>query len=111
MATNTVINVLQGNDATVNLGVLSDTGASQDCTGLTPVMTVKGYELAPDTGATQLTIGAGLAWVTQAEGTLTATLSHELLASAGSLWWRLDLLDDVGDRTTAMFGPLIITAV
>lgn len=102
----------QGNDVTVDLSVFEADGVTpEDCTGLTASMYVKAGPNSDDSHAAALTIGDGLLWVSQSAGTLTAALSHTILATAGVLWWRLDLLDGQENRTTAMYGPLSVTAV
>jgi hypothetical protein len=110
----TPLTVLQANDVAVNLAVLEEDGVTaQNCTGLTPVMVIKAGRWAGDTdpGTVELTTATGLAWTAQTAGTLTATLTHALLATPGRLWWRLDLLDGntPAGRTTAMSGPFTIT--
>ena len=112
MATLMQITVPQNNDVTVGLTVFeADDATPQDCTGLTPVMYVKAGQNSDDSHAVTLTVGAGLFWVEQNGGLLTAVLSHTLLAGAGNQWWRLDLSDGSlpPNITSPMFGPLTIT--
>lgn len=112
MAAQVPLTVPQRNDAGVALSVFEADGVTpQDCTGLTPVMYVKASRDTDDSHAVTLGTGSGLTWGTQSQGTLTALLSHSVTAAAGVMWWRLDLTDSLGDRTTAMYGPLVITAV
>lgn len=112
MAAQVPLTVPQRNDAGVALSVFEADGVTaQDCTGLVPVMTVKSSRDTDDSRAVTLGIGSGLTWVAQSQGTLTALLDHSVTAVAGVMWWRLDLTDALGDRTTAMFGPLVVTAV
>ena len=112
MATLMQITVPQNNDVTVGLTVFeADDATPQDCTGLTPVMTIKASQNSDDSHAATLGIGTGLFWVEQNGGLLTAVLSHTLLAGAGNQWWRLDLSDGgtPPNITSPMFGPLTIT--
>ena len=112
MASQSVLSVPQGNDVTVDLYVLEDDRSSpQDLTGLTPQMIIKGYASAPDSGATVLGLSSGLTIVSLTGGTLTALLPRALLASPGSLWWRLDVTDGFGDHTTCIYGQISIRAV
>jgi hypothetical protein len=112
LANTFVITVPQLNDVTVDLTVTGADGVSAaDLTGLIPVMVVKPAALLDDARGVELTIGQGLTWIDQAQGTLSAFLSHTLLAEPGSQWWRLDVDDGSGNRTTALYGPLMVTAV
>lgn len=113
MATLSPISVLRGNDVTVNLAALEDDGRTpQDITGLTPSLLVKPSSVSPDSAATAtLTVGSGLTVTDAAEGLLTAFLPRALLATAGTEWYRLDLADNGGDRTTALYGLLVINPV
>jgi len=112
MASQSVLSVPQGNDVTVDLYVLEADGVTpQDITGLTPQMIVKSYATAADSSATVLGLSSGLTIVSLTAGTLTAFLPRTLLATPGSLWWRLDLLDGSGDHTTAIYGQISIRAV
>lgn len=112
MASLVPITVPQGNDVTEPLSVFQADGVTpQDCTGLTPAMIIKASQNNDDSRSSKLAIGTGLTWVTQTKGLLTAFLPHTLTATAGGLWWRLDLTDGSGDVTTAMYGPLTVIPV
>jgi hypothetical protein len=113
MATLAPISVLQGNDVLVDLAVLEDDGKTpQNITALTPSLLVKPQSTSPDTAATAtLTVGSGLTVTDAAEGLLTAFLPRALLSTAGTEWYRLDLADNGGDRTTALYGLLVINPV
>lgn len=112
MATLVQLTAIQGNDSVFDLAVLEIDGSTpQDLTGYHPVMVIKASQNADDAHATRLTIGAGLLWDDQVQGTLTAYVPHAVLAVPGFAWWRLDVLDGQDNTTTAMYGPLAITAV
>jgi hypothetical protein len=112
MASQTAFSVKQGNDVLVDLDVLEDDEVTpQDLTGLTPQMLIKGYQDAPDTSATVITLSSGLTITSVPAGTLTALLPRALLAVAGSCWFRLDVTDLSGNLTTAICGSIIIQAV
>ena len=113
IATLAPISVLQGNDVTVDLSVTEgDDTTPQNLAGLTPSLLIKPSSVSPDSAATAtLTTTSGLTVTDEAGGLLTALLSHTILAAAGTQWYRLDLTDTSGDRTTALYGLLVINPV
>lgn len=113
MANQVTLTVIQGNDVTVDLEVTrEDCVTPQDLTGLTPEMLFKPYAVSADTAATAvLGPGTGLTVTDPGNGKLTAFLPRAMLTTAGTSWWRLDLIDDAGDHTTCMYGHLVIVSV
>jgi len=104
------LTVQQGNDVTVNLAVTTPDGTAQNLSGYTLSMVVKGSAVASDASGVTLTTASGLTVVSAAEGTLTALLTHQVLAQPVPLWYRLDLVDGTGKRTTAIEGPIAVQA-
>ena len=113
MASRLDLSVLQGNDVTINLAVLEDDNATpQDLSGLTPSLLIKPGQSAPDADATAtLTVGSGLTITNPSGGLLTAFLARTVLAVACVAWWRMDLTDNTGDRTTAIYGVFTTRSV
>jgi hypothetical protein len=112
MASQTVLSVLQNNDANVELDVTEDDGSTpQDLTGLIVAMFIKASDSAPDSTATVLTSGSGLTITNVTGGEVTAFLAEAMLAIAATLWWRLDVTDGAGHRTTVMYGQLLVNPV
>lgn len=103
------LSVTQDNDVTVDLAVFEQDGTTpQDLTGLTLSMLIKASSTAPDSAAVAtLTVGAGLTLVSAPGGTLTAFLPHTLLEAPGLQWYRVDVLDLLSNRTTAIDGLLL----
>lgn len=112
MASSVVLSVLQNNDATVDLNVTEADGTTpQDLTGLLVSMVIKASDSAPDPTGTVLTPGTGLTITDVTGGTVTALLTEAMLALPATLWYRLDVTDGGGHRTTVMFGQLLVNPV
>ena len=104
------LTVPQANDVTVNLTVVQADGSTPQPLGsYTPVMVVKASQYAPDASGTTLAVGTGLTVVSPSGGTLTAQFTAAMTAQPVPLWWRLDLIDGLGERTTAIEGPITVT--
>ena len=113
MASRVCLTVVQNDDPTVSISIFQADGVTpMDISGLTPTVVVKASANVPDTdvSATTLTTTTGVTVTSEATGTLTAQLTHEMLGRPGMLWWRVDLTDDDEDRITAIAGPLYVTA-
>ena len=113
MASRVCLTVVQNDDPTVSISIFQADGVTpMDITGLTPTVVVKASANVPDTdpSAITLTTSSGVTVVSEANGTLTAQFTHEMLARPGMLWWRTDLTDDDENRLTAVAGPLYVTA-
>ena len=104
------LTVPQANDVTVVLSVVQPDGSTPQPLGsLSPVMVVKASQYAPDASGTTLTAGDGLTVVSAAGGTLTALLTAAMTAQPVPLWYRVDLVDGLGERSTAIEGPITVT--
>ena len=104
------LSVTQNNDVLLTLSVTEADGVTaQDLTDYTPPMIVKGSAYADDASGTTLGVGTGLTMVSETGGTLTALLTHEMLAQPVPLWYRLDLTDGLGNRTTSQNGPITVS--
>lgn len=106
------LTVPQGNDVTVNLAVVQADGVTPQPLGsFTLSMTVKASQYAPDASGTILRAGTGLTIVSAPGGTLTALMTAAMLAEPVQQWYRLDLVDGLGERTTAIDGPITVLPV
>lgn len=104
------LTALTGNDCNWFLDVTLN-GSPLNLTGYTPKVYVKASQQTPDGSATIYQVGTGLAWVNQALGKLKFTLPHTATTTAGTQWWRLDIVDTNGAVFTVFFGALTIKAV
>jgi len=111
LATTIPLTVDQANDVTVTLAVYESDGVTpQDLTGMTVELVIKRGRRLSDVNATVLTVGAGLTVVSLPGGLLTAFFPHSTVtAAAGTFWYRLDVLDGSGGRTTAIDGILTVS--
>lgn len=105
------LSVMQNNDVTVSLSVVQSDGQTPQPLGsYTVTMTVKASQYAPDAQGTVLAVGTGLTVVSAPGGLLTAFLPRTLLARPVPLWYRVDLADGLGHITTAIEGPVTVSA-
>lgn len=100
---------IQNNDANFYVNITLN-GTALDLTSYTPKVVLKATQQSADVSGTTFTIGSGLTWVAQKLGKLKLTIPHASLATAGTLWWRLDLVDGNGAIFTALYGPVTVKA-
>jgi hypothetical protein len=75
-------------------------------TGLTVALVIKASDTASD--------GSGATYsgtiLSAAEGLVTFTIPGTQNATAGTFWWRLDVIDNSGNHVTAVEGSWTVTA-
>ena len=100
----------ENNDSTFYLQVLySEMPLS--LSGYTPKLFVKASPTATDASGTTYTVGSGLTITNLSQGMITFVLPHTAATTAGTQWWRLDVVDSNSNVTTVMFGNLYILPV
>jgi hypothetical protein len=102
--------VIQNNDNNYFLDVTLN-GDPLNLTGYTPHAYLKASQTTSDGSATVYNIGAGLTWVNQLLGKLKFTIPHTATGTAGTMWWRLDIVDSNSNVFTVFFGPVTVKAV
>lgn len=103
------LTAIQNNDNNYFLDVMFN-GEPLNLTGYTPHAYIKASQTTSDGSATTYNIGSGLAWVNQNLGKLKFTIPHTATGTAGTMWWRLDIVDGSGNVYTVFYGPLTIKA-
>jgi hypothetical protein len=120
MTTNYTIALNQNNDEVVQLTFTeadpTDSGTPFNLAGLEVEFFIKPTRTTPDSasGVVKLSTVGGQIVVTNAtEGIATVTIPAADLATAGALWWRVDVVDvgDLAPRKTAGYGNLNIFAM
>lgn len=110
MAREITLTAPEANDPTIELNVELD-GVALSLVNLVPQMLIKASRGTDDTSAlATLTVGDGLT-LGDTDGQLTAVIPHDVIATPGTLWWRLDVYQQTGEKDTALYGPLIIQDV
>lgn len=102
--------VEQNNDVLFTLHVTLN-GSPFSLTGYTPTIYLKATETTADGSATTFTTSNGLTVTNASLGYLTWAVPHSATATPGNQWWRLDVVDGSGNRTTLMMGNFTVQAV
>ncbi|WP_246267783.1 hypothetical protein [Nonomuraea typhae] len=109
MTTRRDLTLIQVNDETVDLAITQhDSGAAQDLTGATVECYLKPTAQTADDGAgvTKLSTATGEITITSAVGgTCQIAVPAAALTTAGTRWWRADVILS-GKRRTCVYGPL-----
>src|SRR5690348_577466 len=103
------LTAIQGNDNNYFLDVTFN-GDPLNLNNYTPHAYLKATQTTSDGSAIVYNIGSGLAWVNQALGKLKLTIPHANVATAGTQWWRLDIVDASNNVATVFYGPVTIKA-
>lgn len=104
------LSVEQNNDRTFSLTLTVDS-EPLNITSLTLSLVLKDSRTATDASGTTYTAGSGLTVVSALLGKVSWALPHAQTGTPGMKWWRIDVVDGAGNRTTVMLGNLIISAV
>jgi len=107
------LSVLQNNDAKINLYVTyqpENLWIPLPLTGITPSFVLKASQTATDASGTTYTVGNGLTILSSRLGQIQASIPKTSLATAGSMWYRLDLTSAANGDQTAIYGNLYILA-
>jgi hypothetical protein len=100
---------IQGNDTAYYLNVTLN-GKPLNLT----LYTIKAYQKASatstDASGTTYLVGSGLTVLNAALGQLRLIIPHANVATPGTQWWRLDIIDANSAVYTVFYGPLTIKA-
>jgi hypothetical protein len=95
------LELLQGNDETLNLTVTNEeSDAPVDLTGKTLNLLIKKSQVTPDSDPSTVTLSSGgvspaISIPVPASGQAIAQIASTLLLISGSYWWKLNVVEDV----------------
>ena len=103
------LSAVQANDLLLNVAVTYQ-GAPLDLAGYTPAAYLKASAATPDDDATVFAIGTGLTYTYETYGQFAWAIPRADVATAGTLWYRIDVEDGGGLIATALYGTLSLVA-
>jgi hypothetical protein len=98
--------IIQSNEAQLSGTILNDVGVALSLTSYSLSLVIKATETsADDTGTTYVPTV-----VSDYEGTWSQTVPGTEFATAGTMWYRLDVVDGSSNHVTAVFGTITVKA-
>ena len=110
MSTQVPLMALQGNDTAYYFDVTFN-GDILDLTPYTVKVIQKASNAALDSSGTTYTVGAGITMINASLGQVKLVIPHANVTTAGTQWWRLDIVDGASNVFTVFYGALTIKAV